>query len=89
MRMVTKIAWAWMARCNSCRAPLHLPAGTEVALRMGKPDVDCPSCGGSMHAKMIKGSVSEAPCNAKCEASKGHVCECSCGGVNHGASHAA
>lgn len=25
-------------------------------------------------------------CNAKCTSSKGHVCECSCGGKNHGGS---
>lgn len=24
-------------------------------------------------------------CSAKCRASKGHVCECACGGKNHGA----
>ena len=77
---------AWMARCNSCKAPRLIPAGSAATMRYGKPDPRC-ACGSTMSARLIKGTVTEAPCNAKCEASKGHVCECACGGKNHGAAH--
>ena len=33
---------------------------------------------------MVQGRRTDAPCNAKCMASTRHVCECSCGGANHG-----
>jgi hypothetical protein len=46
-----------------------------------------PSCGHAVTLRRIEGVVSEHVCNAKCLASTGHVCECSCGGKNHGASH--
>ena len=31
----------------------------------------------------------ERECNSLCMAARGHNCECSCGGQNHGAAHAA
>lgn len=33
--------------------------------------------------------VAEVPCNEKCTEARGHKCECSCGGANHGAGTAA
>lgn len=32
----------------------------------------------------IEGKVSEHVCDARCTSAKGHNCECSCGGANHG-----
>jgi len=46
------------------------------------PVVMC--CGSMMNAKLLKGIATEHKCGAKCRTSKGHVCECSCGGKNHG-----
>lgn len=34
----------------------------------------------------IRGTVTEEPCDARCTNAKGHLCECSCGGKNHGKS---
>lgn len=42
-------------------------------------------CGHEMGYEIVKGRKTETPCGAKCLSSKGHVCECSCGGKNHGA----
>lgn len=45
------------------------------------------SCGKEVHLRPVAGRVSpDHKCGAKCLNSKGHVCECSCGGANHGAS---
>lgn len=46
-------------------------------------------CGGAVkNWKSLKAAVSEKHvCGAKCIASKGPSCECSCGGKNHGSSH--
>lgn len=45
-------------------------------------------CGSSWDYRPINGTVNlKVKCNAKCLESKGHVCECSCGGKNHGAGH--
>jgi hypothetical protein len=44
-------------------------------------------CGKHVEFKMIRGHVTEHKCNAKCLASTSGICECSCGGANHGASY--
>jgi hypothetical protein len=44
-------------------------------------------CGRTMLGKAIQGYASEQPCSAKCTSATGHVCECSCAGVNHGGAH--
>lgn len=45
-------------------------------------------CGKSVEFRKIRGVHSHHECGAKCMASKGPSCECSCGGANHGASWA-
>ena len=47
-------------------------------------DIKCPTCGSDRRGAEVKGRVTEHKCNAKCLASKSGVCECSCGGKNHG-----
>lgn len=50
--------------------------------------VSCRGCGRNRSAELIRGKVSRKHvCGAKCLASKGPTCECSCGGKNHGASY--
>ena len=45
-------------------------------------------CGTRRYGKPVIGKYNAAKeCNAKCMASNGFVCECQCGGKNHGASH--
>jgi len=76
----------WILRCSRCKAHRRLDAGTlcpmvNIAGSMG-PVLMC--CGSIMNAKLLKGVVTDHKCGAKCRTSKGHVCECSCGGKNHG-----
>jgi hypothetical protein len=52
--------------------------------------VACKGCGINRRAEAVRGRFSaKHKCNAKCLASKGPTCECSCGGKNHGASYGA
>jgi hypothetical protein len=45
-------------------------------------------CGRTMEWTEVKGTFSaDHECGAKCLASKGPSCECSCGGANHGKGH--
>lgn len=44
-------------------------------------------CGHKVALKRVQGVVTDHVCNAKCMSSTGPVCECSCGGKNHGAGH--
>ena len=74
----------WILRCPGCKAHRRLEPGTPVArFWQGKPDLRC-DCGRSMAAKLLRARTTDKGCNARCMASKGHVCECSCGGKNHG-----
>jgi len=51
------------------------------------PTVMC-DCGRPMTSNVVKGTMNEkVSCSGKCTGSKGHVCECSCGGENHGSDH--
>jgi hypothetical protein len=51
----------------------------------GVPPIPCPGCSRELHGRPVQGTVrDEVPCNSKCTSSKGHVCECRCGGLNHG-----
>lgn len=46
--------------------------------------VEC--CGQPVGMRQVKGTRNDAiACDARCLSSKGHRCECSCGGKNHGA----
>lgn len=41
-------------------------------------------CGRPLRWRTITGRKNSTPCSAKCTNSKGFVCDCSCGGANHG-----
>jgi len=49
----------------------------------------CPSCGErAWSAQRIEGfKVDTVPCDSRCTEAKGHKCDCSCGGANHGKGH--
>lgn len=48
----------------------------------------CPDCQREpKKINVVKGVKTEHKCGAKCRSSKSGKCECSCGGVNHGANH--
>lgn len=56
----------------------------------GSPRLVCRGCGALVIAKAVAGQFgAKHICNEKCLSSTGHVCNCSCGGKNHGASFAA
>jgi hypothetical protein len=56
----------------------------------GSTVLDCRKCGAPKYALPVRGKFSSKhECNAKCLSSTGTVCERSCAGKNHGASHAA
>jgi hypothetical protein len=48
------------------------------------PDVYCIRHHYPLQFRAIEGVVTECPCDARCTGAKGHTCECSCGGANHG-----
>lgn len=48
----------------------------------------CWICRASLRFSQVSGKVTRHECGAKCMASKGPACECSCGGANHGKSWA-
>jgi hypothetical protein len=41
-------------------------------------------CGRQVTFRTVVGKLGIHKCDARCETSKGHNCECSCGGANHG-----
>lgn len=51
--------------------------------------VACRGCGAARVAHPVVGKVNESkPCNDRCMSATRHVCDCACGGLNHGAAHA-
>jgi hypothetical protein len=52
--------------------------------------VPCRGCGKLRIAKKVFGVMrADIKCDGRCRSATGHNCECSCGGANHGCSHAA
>lgn len=47
------------------------------------------ACGRELSFHVVKGVYrADKTCDSRCINSKGHLCECSCGGANHGAGYA-
>lgn len=45
-------------------------------------------CGYKCYFRDVEGRRNDAvPCDARCTSARGHKCECSCGGRNHGSDH--
>lgn len=64
--------------------------GEPVRTVIGSLVLDCRKCGAPKIASVVRGKFStKHECNAKCLASTGTICECSCAGKNHGSAHAA
>ena len=61
--------------------------GDGFAIALDSARVKC-SCGRRIAPVAVVGRVSDHVCSDKCLNSKGHLCECSCGGRNHGAGFA-
>lgn len=47
-------------------------------------DSRCGACGAQRKSVVVRGRVTDHKCDARCTNSKSGVCECSCGGANHG-----
>lgn len=48
----------------------------------------CPKCESNrISGQTIQGRKNDTPCDHRCTSAKGHLCECSCGGENHGKDH--
>ncbi len=70
--------------------PMTQPKPVGLYEIRGSFVLDCKICHAPKYANPVRGTLTLAhECNAKCLSSHGFVCECSCGGKNHGASHAA
>lgn len=62
--------------------------GVQVAPWNGTLQAACPCGKGSLIGKRVTGRTSHKACGAKCTGATGFVCDCSCGGKNHGKGHA-
>jgi len=52
----------------------------------GDPLGICDGCGNAMQYGELRATVRpEIACDARCMGARGHSCDCSCGGKNHGA----
>lgn len=56
--------------------------GREV--RVANDFLACPTCQKLMKMAVVQGFKTDHVCDVRCTGAKGHKCECSCGGANHG-----
>ena len=75
-------AWVQAAQSGSY-AVERLPGGWNRNDAFG-----CLGCGRAFKVTTIRGRRTGHTCDARCMASKGPSCECSCGGKNHGGAYA-
>lgn len=58
-------------------------------VKVAEDVIGCPKCSKPMSMAVVQGTVTDHVCDERCTEAKGHKCECSCGGANHGKSYAA
>lgn len=50
--------------------------------------VECPECKQRLSGRRVEGHLDpNHKCDARCLGAVGHICECSCGGKNHGGAY--
>lgn len=88
----------YIVRCKCSRARVDFPDyNTERdafeffhgVWSFTSPATRCWLCGYAFKFNELKAKRNATPCDARCTEAKGHCCECSCGGKNHGAGQAA
>lgn len=63
--------------------------GVVYSHSMGSLVVNCRGCHKPMYVNAVRSKFSaKRVCSDRCESSHGTICECSCGGKNHGAAFA-
>lgn len=78
MNTATAAAVLVIAKCRKG----HAVKGTAVDVKGGW--IDCP-CGSFGQARYMSITIKESTkCGGRCTSSTGPVCNCSCGGHNHG-----
>lgn len=86
----------WIAKCRNCKVVTSTLAsrvnfadrelGALFLSPAGNWCIKCRCCGKNCKATPVQGKISEKHvCNDRCMSSTGTLCECSCGGKNHGA----
>lgn len=96
----TEKSTRYIARCKACACATSgltsgqnprraksdpLRTGAVYTHANGSLVLDCRKCGGARYANPVRGKFSaKHVCSAKCISSTGTICECSCGGKNHG-----
>lgn len=87
-----------IGKCRKCKRVLSVVA-TATTVRTYRDQFDLihshtswvggyvECCGQQVGMAPVKGRKTEQPCDARCTNAKGHNCECSCGGKNHGAGY--
>lgn len=90
----------YVGRCPRCRFTMAVTEAQLDARGLISRPVMCWACassprflgvdayayGPAIDLRRVEGRVTDHQCDARCQASTKHVCECACGGKNHGAS---
>lgn len=67
------------------KKPAYRIVGTDRHYIGDRRDATCSRCSGLADHQQVKGTlVPSCPCDWRCIGARGPVCECSCGGKNHG-----
>lgn len=77
----------YFATCSGFPVQLAFVNNDMAGIRPQNFTGQCPRCGERHQAeRAIEYSLtpSRHRCDARCENARGHVCECACGGINHG-----
>ena len=78
---------ATIYRCRRCEKRTGSPVAVKSSGYFASYAPHCRTCRREMRSGgPIRGKRTDHKCDARCMASTGPNCECSCGGRNHGAS---
>lgn len=87
-------ATVYIVRCRCTHARVPFPSYTAErdafdffhgVMSYTCQNTRCWQCGYAFKFNELKAKRNDTKCDARCTEAKGHCCECSCGGKNHGA----
>lgn len=71
----------FLGKCVPCVRPVRASSDTYMGDHY---PATCPDCRKPVTCERLYGTVTKMDCNSACQGAYGPVCECGCGGINHG-----
>ena len=71
----------FVGKCTACVYPVNI---TNETAQLDRLQFKCPGCAAPLQLDRVYGTLTRDTCDASCMGAIGPICQCACGGANHG-----